>query len=146
MVSHPAVIGLLLAHPPAENDLQQTLLGGMPRATLIPSVRGAVEKLASSGGVNTARLFIKPGDLVDGVARLSVMDQHLKDKQRDVVSKGLLLHPSQSPLCVCCEGRSEINPGDPALRTGLNRWRIWTRAGAHRCICGGAWWKQSNTN
>ncbi|EPS98539.1 hypothetical protein FOMPIDRAFT_143657 [Fomitopsis schrenkii] len=128
-----------------ENDLQQTLLGGMPRTSLIPSVRGAVEKIASGGGVNRARLFIKPGDLVDGVARLSMVDQHLKDKHRDVVSKGLLLHPAQSSLCVCCEGRSEVNVGDPKTRTGSVKWRAWTRQAAHRCVCGGAWWKLPNS-
>ena len=138
-------VDLRIADPSAENDLQQTLLGGMPYASIIPSVRGAAEKIASSDGVNRARLFIKPGDLVDGVARLALVDQHLKDKQRDVVSKGLLLHPSLSSLCVCCEGRSEINLGDLATRTGSKKWRTWSRAGEHRCICGGSWWKQANS-
>ncbi|KZT70141.1 hypothetical protein DAEQUDRAFT_810869 [Daedalea quercina L-15889] len=81
-----------------ENDLRQTLLGGTPRPSLSNALRSAVEKIAGTGGINRARLFIKPGDLVDGVARLSLVDQHLKDKQRDVVSKGLLLHPAMGTV------------------------------------------------
>ncbi|KAH9935022.1 uncharacterized protein B0H18DRAFT_1207647 [Fomitopsis serialis] len=124
-----------------DQDLQQTLLSGMPHLSLSGPLRGAVEKIASNGGINRARLFIKPGDLVDGVARLSLVDKHLKDKQRDVVSKGLLLHLSTSSVCVCCEGRSETNQGDPKMRSGSAGWRVWERQWQHRCVCGGAWWK-----
>lgn len=128
-------------HFTSGSDLQRTLLAGQPHLSLMPYLQKTAEKVAGAHGINRARLFIKPGDLVDGMNHLSLSDQHLKEKQRDVITKGLLLHLPPGSVCIRCEGKSETNIADHKAKGGSVNWRIWERQWARKCICGGLWMK-----
>ncbi|GJE87143.1 hypothetical protein PsYK624_032260 [Phanerochaete sordida] len=107
----------------------------------IPVIRGAVEKILSSSIIDRPKLFIKPSELVDGVTRLSLSDR-LKDRDTDVVSKGLLLHPGLDVVCMRCGGRSEVGSSQVTGHVSQN-WRAWEQTWASRCVCGGGWMRVS---
>lgn len=101
-------------------------------------VRDVTEKILKAGILDRPKLFIKPSELVDGVSRISFADR-LKERESDVVSKGLLLNRGAHIVCVRCGGKSEIG-GEGKIAGHISfKWRAWELTWASRCICGGAW-------
>ncbi|EKM55338.1 uncharacterized protein PHACADRAFT_255893 [Phanerochaete carnosa HHB-10118-sp] len=112
------------------------------KCSLLPSLiavaRGAVETILEGSIIDRPKLFIKPSELVDGVTRLSLTDR-LKDRDTDVVSKGLLIHPGLDFVCTRCGGRSETGgPSEVAGHVSQN-WSAWEQTWTSRCVCGGGW-------
>lgn len=100
-------------------------------------LREAVNSMSRSPALNKARLFIKSFEMIDGHNQTMSLDRLQKDKikNRDVVSKGVLLYRAQGTECVRCGGRSEYGK-DIMVSRPLNNWeKSWAR----RCICGGLW-------
>ncbi len=104
-----------------------------------------INKVLTSKAIDRARLFIKPSDLSDGIARLSLSEPAapsgtLKDKNVDVVKKSALWRNKAASVCTRCGGRSEVAVG---VQTGtdktLSRWQTWEKAWQLRCVCGGLW-------
>ena len=111
-----------------------------------------MDKVLRLKAIDRARLFIKPTELSDGVARLALSEPSVgshagpgsqKDKNTDVVKKGALVrlgNQQQASVCVRCGGRSDV----PAARkvgmeSGLSRWQTWEKSWQLRCVCGGSW-------
>lgn len=92
----------------------------------------------SENVLNKTTLFIRPVDLVDGIARLSV-DQ--RDKNiNDVITKSLLPKQGSMDECLRCGGMT-AGSKNVAKVVGLPaaRWITWERMWQIRCICGGSW-------
>ncbi|RDB21136.1 hypothetical protein Hypma_011673 [Hypsizygus marmoreus] len=116
---------------------REALAACQPTPAMQPYLSNAVNKVAYSKVLNKPTLFIKPYDLVDGVGRSSIAPR--KDKDKDVVSKGVLNGQVPSLTCLSCGGKSEVGvdvslPGITSLR-----WRGWEKMWSLRCICGGSW-------
>lgn len=104
-------------------------------------LREAIEKILGSDIINRPKLFLKPSELLDGVSRLSISEP-IKDRDIDVVSKGLLLHRGANIVCTRCGGQSEVG-GDGREGHPSKSWEAWERTWASRCVCGGAWMRLS---
>ncbi|KAF9227689.1 hypothetical protein BS17DRAFT_693359 [Gyrodon lividus] len=102
-------------------------------------LRKMIQALDRSTAIDKPRLFIKPVDLVDGFASLSASDQPQKERDRDVVTKGLLLRRGPGLLCLRCGHRSEVGGEVTVAGQFSLRWRTWEKMWATRCVCGGAW-------
>lgn len=87
---------------------------------LYPSVGPILAKIAQSPAIDKVRLFVKPGDLVDGFSDLRVSDN--RDTKIDVITKAEL-PPSLSQPCVAC------------IRCGARSQAL----GFQVCVCGGRW-------
>jgi hypothetical protein len=82
---------------------------------------------------------VKPSDLADGISRMSLAGSASKEKEKDVVSKGLLAQSGMSSFCIRCGGKSEVG-GDVRVAGHLSlRWKSWERVWTIRCTCGGLW-------
>jgi len=88
--------------------------------------------------LNKTTLFIKPFDLVDGVARLSVDPR--KADGYDVITKKILPKDRPKIECLRCGGRS-VRPEaiDKVSSMPAADWVIWERMWQLRCVCGGPW-------
>ncbi|RDX56470.1 hypothetical protein OH76DRAFT_1550926 [Lentinus brumalis] len=126
-------------------DLRRSLASCGPVHSLQPQIRKVINKVLTSKAIDRARLFIKPSDLSDGIARLSLSEPAapsgtLKDKNVDVVKKSALWRNKAASVCTRCGGRSEVAVG---VQTGtdktLSRWQTWEKAWQLRCVCGGLW-------
>ncbi len=88
--------------------------------------------------LNKTTLFIKPVDLVDGIARLS-MDQQNKELN-DVITKSLLPKQGTMDECLRCGGITAGSKNvDKVVGLPAARWVMWERMWQIRCICGGLW-------
>ncbi|KIJ16952.1 hypothetical protein PAXINDRAFT_168391 [Paxillus involutus ATCC 200175] len=102
-------------------------------------LRKIIQTLYTSTAIDKPRLFIKPVDLVDGIASLSTSDPLQTDQERDVVTKGLFLRRGPGLLCLRCGHRSEVG-GEVTVAGHVSvRWKTWEKMWATRCVCGGAW-------
>ncbi|EGO18642.1 hypothetical protein SERLADRAFT_418835 [Serpula lacrymans var. lacrymans S7.9] len=96
----------------------------------------------SSSAINKPHLFIKASDLVDELSKLSklsISGQNTKEKDIDVITKGLLLRHGSGITCLRCGGRSEVTSEVNAAGRISRRWRAWEKTWLARCICGGLW-------
>ncbi|OBZ75808.1 hypothetical protein A0H81_04306 [Grifola frondosa] len=122
------------------DDLRRSLVSCCPVPALRVHMRKEVDRVLNSKVIDRPRLFVKPGDLIDGISCISMVEHHIKEKDMDIVSKGLLLHSKSGNLCLRCGGKSEVlvegtgEAGDASLR-----WRTWEKAWTRRCVCGGTW-------
>lgn len=106
--------------------------------SMVPVVRGAVEKILKASIIDRPKLFLKPSELVDGLTRMSLTERP-KDRDIDVVSKGLLLHPGLDVVCMRCGGRSEVSGSGQVAGHVSQSWSAWESTWGSRCICGGRW-------
>ena len=90
-----------------------------------------------------ARLFVKPADLSDGLARMVLAGGGApgpKDANTDVVRRGAQWHRPDSGVCVRCGGRSDVvAERKSGFEPALNRWQAWEKGWQMRCVCGGLW-------
>jgi hypothetical protein len=87
--------------------------------------------------VDKTRLFIKPDEMVDGIAGLSL---GLEDKEQelDVVTKEVLLSFGSTLNCVRCGAKTDPH-GSSAVAPGqIMPKRMWHLRQMH-CVCGGLW-------
>lgn len=90
--------------------------------------------MSQSPALNKARLFVKSFEMVDGQPH-TLVDHPQKDKSKDVVSKGLLLHRARGMSCLRCGGQTEYGKDPMAMKFIL----VWEKSWARRCVCGGSW-------
>lgn len=121
-----------------ENDCRRAFASCQPTPAMSVQLCKTLLKLTQSSILNKSTLFIKPFDLVDGVARLSIESQKT-DKNQDVVTKGMLLKHSSGSSCLRCGGVSEVDNELPTSQLSSLRWRVWERMWTFRCVCGGPW-------
>ncbi|THU88421.1 hypothetical protein K435DRAFT_842205 [Dendrothele bispora CBS 962.96] len=112
-----------------ENDARRSLAICQPTLTMQSKLKGFVRSVADSQILRKARLFIKPSELIDGAPQ----PMNKKEKIRDVVLKGVVLHRVPSMSCLRCGGRSELGK-EPGVR-----FRVWDKMWSRRCICAGEW-------
>jgi len=131
--------------PPVEEEYRRALAACQPTSPMQPLLGQLLRKISQSKAIlNKSTLFIKPFDLVDGVARLTFGNRRNTD-ERDIVTKGLI-KPGLHDLCLRCEGKSAIqkpvpvSPGQPH-----RRWLVWERMWQSRCVCGGLWLSSSTS-
>ena len=96
--------------------------------------------VTSPTAVSKPRLFIKPSEFVDGISRLNLETSKM-NKERDIVSKGVLGRPATARTCARCNGKTETGRASfPRSKTidDFARWTVWEHEW-RRCICGGAW-------
>ncbi|KAH7871762.1 hypothetical protein F5879DRAFT_999522 [Lentinula edodes] len=120
-----------------DDEMRKALASCSPSLSMQIPLREAVNSMSRSPALNKARLFIKSFEMIDGHNQTMSLDRLQKDKikNRDVVSKGVLLYRAQGTECVRCGGRSEYGK-DIMVSRPLNNWeKSWAR----RCICGGLW-------
>lgn len=122
------------------HESQRSLASCQPSTTVRESIRGVIQSLGNSSVIDKSRLFIKPSDLVDGVARLGPeCPGQRKETERDVITKGMLVKRGVDFICLRCEGKSELG-GDPTVAGHISlRWWRWEKRYNYRCICGGLW-------
>ena len=114
---------------------------------LKPQIRKAIDKILPSKAVDRARLFIKPTELSDGVARLALSEPSAgvqsgpaKEKSTDVVKKSALVRNKTASVCVRCGGRSDVAmERKMGPESALSRWQAWEKSWQLRCVCGGLW-------
>lgn len=121
-----------------ENDCRRAFASCQLTPAMNVQLCQTLPKLTQSSILNKSMLFIKPSDLVDGVARLSI-EPHKTDKTQDVVTKGVLVKHSSSSSCLRCGGISEVDNGLALSQHSPIRWRVWERMWTFRCVCGGPW-------
>jgi hypothetical protein len=102
------------------------------------------QRLEAAGAIDKPRLFIKASELVDGISKISLGPATTAPsagfgKDRDVVSRSVLLPGRELRICFRCEGRSMR--GQPPIVAGhvSIRWIAWQKLWFARCICGGVW-------
>ena len=120
-------------------DLRRSLASCSPVPALRPQIRKVVDKVLPSKAIDRARLFIKPTELSDGVARLALSELasaqggSLKEKNIDVVKKSTLVRNKAASVCVRCGGhvRATVTCITTAhtSRTSLAMWHLF--AGEH---------------
>ncbi|KAF8559768.1 hypothetical protein OG21DRAFT_1402239 [Imleria badia] len=104
-----------------------------------PLLRKVVHALYTSTAIDKPRLFIKAADLVDAFTSLTTIEHSIKEQDRDVVTKGVLIRHNPSLLCLRCGYRSGVG-GEVSVAGHVSlRWRTWEKMWASRCVCGGAW-------
>ncbi|KAJ3989410.1 hypothetical protein F5890DRAFT_1251657 [Lentinula detonsa] len=120
-----------------DDEIRQAMASCRPSLSMQIPLRETVNLISQSPALNKARLFVKSFEMVDGQGQTEPLDRPQKDdsKDKDVVSKGLLLHRAQGMNCVRCGGRSEYGKDPMASRTMSN----WEKSWARRCLCGGLW-------
>jgi len=128
------------------HDSQQcrkALAACQPTATMQHGLIQTIQTITQSPTIlNKATLFIKPFDLVDGVARLSIGSQQKETTERDVVTKGVPFSRGSTDTCLRCGGVTEVVKDALSQATSMKsppRWRTWERMWMLRCICGGSW-------
>lgn len=97
-----------------------------------------IQKITERKVIDRPALFLKPHDLVDGIARLSMSAQR-KEKAKDIVTKALLVGQSPQLTCLRCGGKTELGTDARSHGSSLTRWRAWEKTWQYRCVCGGPW-------
>jgi hypothetical protein len=106
---------------------------------MISILRKTVEKLVNSSALDKSRLFVKTLDLVGGSTRLAPIERKVKEIERDIIGKGVLMKTGPIFHCRRCGGQSEVGINLGVAGHTSVRWRVWERTWATRCICGGLW-------
>ncbi len=88
--------------------------------------------------LNKTALFIKPEDLADGVANLSIGAQK-KYRHEDIVTKGVVMTQAPHLTCSRCGGSSNVVFDLQSSEFVSDRWKVWERMWSLRCVCGGSW-------
>ena len=131
------------AFPITAQDLRRSLASCAPAPALRPHLRRSIDRIVASKAIDRARLFVKPADLSDGLARLALADRQgvlRPDPKLDVVRKGLLWRQPNSGLCTRCGGRSDVIAERKAgYEAQLSRWQVYEKGWQQRCVCGGLW-------
>ncbi|KII88403.1 hypothetical protein PLICRDRAFT_41563 [Plicaturopsis crispa FD-325 SS-3] len=118
-------------------EARRSLVMCQPTPAMGAHLRAALEKVTVSPVINKPRLFVKPSDLVDGVAAMTLDSP--KGGDRDVVTHALLTNRGPALVCVRCAGKSQIG-SDVSIAGHISlRWRTWERIWTTRCVCGGLW-------
>ncbi|KIY72204.1 hypothetical protein CYLTODRAFT_418183 [Cylindrobasidium torrendii FP15055 ss-10] len=136
--------------PPEDN--WRSLAACEPTLAMQQQLVDNIRTLCNSGVISKSQLYIKPEELVDGFESLTLETPEdldaPQDKDKDVITKGLLLKQVKSVKCQRCGGESEAAAGASEPTTGVltvgtpsPRWRAWERIWMTSCICGGAWVK-----
>ncbi|TBU35719.1 hypothetical protein BD311DRAFT_783359 [Dichomitus squalens] len=128
-------------------NLRRSLASCCPVPALKLQIRKIVNKIIPSKAIDRARLFIKPTELTDGVARLALSEPSagaqsasLREKNTDVVKKSTLVRNKAASVCVRCGGRSDVAMGRKmGMESALSRWQAWEKNWQLRCVCGGLW-------
>ncbi|TFY72667.1 hypothetical protein EVG20_g347 [Dentipellis fragilis] len=81
-------------------DLRRSLASCRPRLSLTTALHDIVRRMVDSGAINRPRLFIKPQDFVTGVSNFELVKDALNDRDRDIVSKGLLRSQGHNNVCL----------------------------------------------
>ncbi|KIK57736.1 hypothetical protein GYMLUDRAFT_228779, partial [Collybiopsis luxurians FD-317 M1] len=118
-----------------DDEVRRALASFQPSLSMQISLREAVNTMARSPALNKARLFVKSYEMVDGEPNVPLdRPTNTKDKSRDVVSKGLLLHrPAQGSMtCLRCGGQTEYGKDTKVSRQMM----LWEKSWARKCICG----------
>ncbi|KZT09518.1 uncharacterized protein LAESUDRAFT_508521 [Laetiporus sulphureus 93-53] len=121
------------------DDLQLALVSCSPLPSFKRHIHEVIDTLVNSKTVDRRHLFVRPADLVDGLAGADVMGRHTQTKLMDVVTKEFLSNGRIAASCVRCGGTTEIGLQDTADTS--RRWKIWERRWMHSCVCGGHWMK-----
>ncbi len=128
-----------------DEDARKSLAACEPTISMHAYLQDNIRRLCDSGVMSKSRLYIKPTELLDGFENLSLeMPIQGQDKDKDVVSKGVLMKRPHYVQCLRCDGRSEValftSPSTNSLR-----WRAWEKQWIPACICGGSWVKGTST-
>ncbi|KAF9484725.1 hypothetical protein BDN70DRAFT_872266 [Pholiota conissans] len=131
---------LATAQKQEPKDCRMALAGCRPTPGMQPRLGELLEKIAKSETIlNKAILFIKPSDLVDGMARISIINQPKKD-ERDIITKGILDNHGSRGLCLRCGGKTSLEIKESfASNHSYPKWTVWELMWQLRCICGGSW-------
>ncbi|KZT28426.1 hypothetical protein NEOLEDRAFT_1058289 [Neolentinus lepideus HHB14362 ss-1] len=119
--------------------LLRSLASCKPSMSMHASVRQAVLKILDAQVVDKPRLFIKPSNLLHGLTKMSITDTDPKEKERDVLTKGVLSNHGARVRCVRCDGLSEAARPLHNMGQLSDRWRAWEGTWSLHCICGGLW-------
>ncbi|KAL0581552.1 pseudouridine synthase pus4 [Marasmius crinis-equi] len=124
-----------------EEECRRSLAACQPTEDTRKQAHPHLLKILNPKVVDKARLFIKAEDFVDGMSRMTIDSQ--KQRDRDVVTKALLLMRQSGFRCLRCGGQAaEIGKPDPSKpKIVVLIERYWVR----RCICGGFWSRASQT-
>ncbi|CAA7271639.1 unnamed protein product [Cyclocybe aegerita] len=121
-------------------DCQKALASCQPTTVMHAHLAQITQKISDSETLlNKSTLFIKPYDLLDGIARLS-LESNRKSDESDIIAKGPLF--KQGPRCVClrCGGKTVRPTSAPRpVVSEAPKWIMWERMWQSRCICGGPW-------
>jgi hypothetical protein len=112
---------------------------------MLPILQKTAQRIATSDVLDKAILFIKASDLVNGSGRALTAEQEGKERERDVITKAVLLKNGPVLRCRRCDGQSEIGANVSVAGHLSLRWQTWERVWAKRCICGGEWYTSSNS-
>lgn len=117
---------------------QRALTSCQPLAGMQPILMKLINEISDSERIlNKTRLFIKPFDLVDGIARLSVDPR--KADVNDVITKSFLPKEGLKIECLRCGGMAVGSKNNKVVGMPAARWLIWERMWQLRCVCGGPW-------
>lgn len=118
---------------------QRALANCQPLTGMQPILKKLIAEISNSKDIlNKTMLFIKPFDLVDGIASLSI-EQGRADGN-DVITKTLLSKEAPRIECLRCGGKTVGSKSDGKIvGTPAARWVIWERMWRLRCHCGGTW-------
>ncbi|KAJ7095311.1 hypothetical protein B0H15DRAFT_967571, partial [Mycena belliarum] len=117
-------------------ETRRSLAQCEPVGLMRPHIRNAVSKVTSAPVVDKSRLFIKPFKLMDGGPQLF---DGRKDRDKDVISKGIISGRGQGVICLRCGGHSEVGGNSITGGHTSKVWQAWERMWAKHCVCGGDW-------
>lgn len=134
------------------NDCRAALAACRPIASMHTHLSNVITKLTDSNVIDKPTLFLKPSELLDGVANISLTtplpppinnngpllmpgsDDNMVN--RDVVTKGNF-GKMPSFFCLRCGGRADFAYlSDDKLSI---KWKTWARSWGSRCVCHGPW-------
>jgi hypothetical protein len=117
-----------ILHPPIEEDALRSLSLCQPTTSFIPLLQKTAQRITTSDVLDKAVLFIKPSDLVSVGGGSLIPEQDVKEKERDVITKAVLLKNGPIFRCRRCDGQSEV--GANVSAAGWQTWeRMWARSG-----------------
>ncbi|KDR81679.1 hypothetical protein GALMADRAFT_239795 [Galerina marginata CBS 339.88] len=121
-------------------ECRHALAACRPTPVMQPHLGKLLQHISDSETLlNKSTLFIKPSDLIDGVARLSLGTQP-KIEEKDVVSKAILLKQEPKDVCLRCGGKTAMGREVTLPRGHFHsKWHLFELKWQLRCICGGPW-------
>lgn len=130
-------------HPSLAENALRSLTLCQPTPPLIPLLQKTAQQIATSDVLDKAVLFIKPSDLVSVGGGQLVPEQDVKERERDVITKAVLLKNGPIFRCRRCDGQSEVGANVSVAGHLSVHWQTWERMWARRCLCGGVWYLSS---
>ncbi|KAH9484366.1 hypothetical protein JR316_0003847 [Psilocybe cubensis] len=90
--------------------------------------------------LNKPALFIKPYNLIDGLARLSLLSGRRKNDEKDIITKMAIPKHTARDRCLRCGGKTVIDRNTATPRPRVHtKWHLYELMWQLRCVCGGAW-------